>query len=529
MAEQTLPKERSAGTRDQQLAMIDVMIITYNESLNLPHCLEALQGWTNRIFVIDSGSNDGTQDIARSYGAEVIHHDWPGYAQQKNWGLSNLPFDADWILIVDADEVITDKVRERLVEIASRPAEEVPENGFYINRLTYFMDQPIRYCGYFPSWNLRFFKHGKGYYESREVHEHVIIDNPVGYIKEPMIHHDRRGLEHYVAKHNRYSTLEARTIFLEMWSPNANGSEANVTPDTRRRRWLKRHIMPHAPFPGMWRFIYLYILRLGILDGRAGLEFCKFISMYDSLVALKLRDLRRMAKKKQLKVTSAADSPSRGLVLAEGDDPVAQQVTSNGRLAPAAETDRQMDTEGDEQGVTQMQPEASPWTFKEKVGRAIWMLIGRPIFRMSFHNWYGFRARLLRLFGARVGQGVAIRPTANIEVPWMLEIDDDATVGDYAILYSLGLIRIGKRSIISQYAHLCAGTHDYADRTFKLIRTPVTIGDDAWIGADAFIGPGVTVGKLTVVGARSSTYKDLPPRQVCVGNPAKPIKERVLR
>ena len=111
----------------------------------------------------------------------------------------------------------------------------------------------------------------------------------------------------------------------------------------------------------------------------------------------------------------------------------------------------------------------------------------------------------------------------------MIEIDDDATVGDHAILYSLGPIRIGKRSIISQYAHLCAGTHDYADHTFRLIRSPVTIGDDVWIGADSFIGPGVNVGSLSVVGARSSTYKSLPAGQVYVGNPAKRIKERVLQ
>ncbi len=84
------------------------------------------------------------------------------------------------------------------------------ENGFFINRLTYFLGRPIRHCGYFPSWNLRFFKRGKGFYEDREVHEHVVIEDPVGYVQEPMLHDDRRGLEHYVAKHNRYSTLEAR-------------------------------------------------------------------------------------------------------------------------------------------------------------------------------------------------------------------------------------------------------------------------------------------------------------------------------
>jgi acetyltransferase-like isoleucine patch superfamily enzyme/glycosyltransferase involved in cell wall biosynthesis len=517
---------------------IDVMIITFNEALNLPHCLAALQGWTSKVFVIDSGSTDGTQDIARNYGASVVHHDWPGYSRQKNWGLEFLPFAGDWVLIVDADEVITSDVRTRLVEIASRPVDDVAENGFFINRLTFFMGKAIRHCGYFPSWNLRFFKRGKAWYEDRVVHEHMVIDDPVGYIDEPMIHDDRRGLEHYVAKHNRYSTLEAKALFDEIRGRRDEHRQANITKDTRRRRWVKRHIMPYMPFPGLWRFLYMYILRLGILDGKAGLEFSRFISLYDSLVSLKLRELRRQARVSGGETRIALDAGGSGLAFAEGSDPLippalraarAAGSKLNGEPAGAARPSGFDDRRLAEGQYTQMQPEASPWSFREKVGRAVWMLMGKPIFRMSFHNWYGFRARWLRLFGARIGSGVAIRPTVNIEVPWMVEVDDDATIGDHAILYSLGKIHIGKRSIISQYAHLCAGTHDYADHTFRLLRTPVNIGDDVWVGADAFIGPGVHVGSLSVVGARSSTYKDLPEHQVCVGNPAKPIKERVLR
>lgn len=501
--------------------MIDVLIIAFNESANLPSCLGALAGWTRKVFVIDSGSTDGSQEMARSYGAEVVHHNWEGYARQKNWGLDNLPFESDWILIVDADEIITPEVKRRLVEIASQPTDTIRENGFFINRITYFMGRPIRHCGYFPSWNMRFFKRGKGHYEDRAVHEHVIIKDPVGHIREPMIHDDRRGLEHYFAKHNRYSTLEARAIFDEIYGgQQRTQDEANVTRDTRLRRWLKRHIMPHAPFPGLWRFLYMYVLRLGLFDGRAGFEFCKFISTYDSLVALKFRELRRLAREEEAESARAMEAPAHGLSTAEGDDPLARPRPSS---HPAA-TARAIPA-GD---VTQMHPEASPWTLREKIGRALWMLVGRPIFRISFHNWYGFRAVLLRIFGAKIGRGVALRPSVNIEVPWMLDIRDDATIGDYAILYSLGRITVGRRAIISQYAHLCAGTHDYADHTFKLIRSPVTIGDDVWIGADAFIGPGVTVGALSVVGARSSTYKDLGSKQVFVGNPAKPIKERIL-
>ena len=202
---------------------------------------------------------------------------------------------------------------------------------------------------------------------------------------------------------------------------------------------------------------------------------------------------------------------------AERDDSMCPEDSQSPDAAPAPEP------------PMQMRPQPSTWTFQEKLGRAIWMLLGRPIFRISFHNWHRVRRALLRLFGARIGKGVSIRPTVKIEIPWLLEIDDGATIGDYAILYNLGKIKIGKRSVISQYAHLCAGTHDYTMHSFPLIRAPITIGDDVWIGADAFIGPGVHVGSLSVLGARSSAYKDLPQKQVFVGNPARPIKERVLR
>jgi acetyltransferase-like isoleucine patch superfamily enzyme/glycosyltransferase involved in cell wall biosynthesis len=491
------------------------MIITFNEELNLPHCLESVMGWTNQVFVVDSGSTDQTVEIARNFGAQVVHHDWPGYAEQKNWGMENLPLESPWLLIVDADEIITPKLRKMLIEVANKPVDQVEENGFFINRLSYFLDRPIRHCGYFPSWNMRFFKRGKGRYEDRKVHEHIVIDDPIGKIKEPMLHEDRRGLEHYFAKHNRYSTLESQQLFYEITNPHLHTDVANVTAETRRRRWLKRHITQFVPLPSMWRFLYMYAIKLGVLDGTAGFEFCRFIATYDSMVALKLRELLRQRKRSERLAKDMPPTASSSLSLPEGSEPAGIRRDTP---VPAPQVD-----------VMQLHPEASPWSFKEKLGRAVWMLLGKPIFRISFHNWYGFRARMLRLFGARIGSGVAIRPTVNIEIPWMVEIDDDTTVGDYAIIYSLGKVTIGKRSIISQYSHLCAGTHDYADHAFKLIRAPISVGSDVWIGTDAFIGPGVAVGNLSVVGARSSVYKDLPAKMVCVGNPAKVIKERDLR
>ncbi len=172
-------------------------------------------------------------------------------------------------------------------------------------------------------------------------------------------------------------------------------------------------------------------------------------------------------------------------------------------------------------------PESSRWTTREKIGRALWMLLGRPAFRLTFHNWYGVRRAILRAFGANVAAGARVRPTANIEIPWNITLGENCVVGDHAILYSLGRITVGDRAIISQYAHLCAGTHDFTRPEFPLLRPPVTIGEDAWIAADAYVGPGVTVGARAVLGARSSAFKDLAPDTIHAGSPARAVRPRL--
>jgi putative colanic acid biosynthesis acetyltransferase WcaF len=168
----------------------------------------------------------------------------------------------------------------------------------------------------------------------------------------------------------------------------------------------------------------------------------------------------------------------------------------------------------------------SPWTTRHKVGRLLWAVTYALVFRRTFHNWYGLRAAILRRFGARVGRNVRVRRTARIEIPWNLTLGDDVSIGDEAILYSLGPVTVGARSFLSQYAHLCAGTHDGTRSDYPLIRAPITVGEDCWIAADAFVGPGVSIGDRTIIGARASVFSDIPPDVIAVGNPAKPIKPR---
>lgn len=170
----------------------------------------------------------------------------------------------------------------------------------------------------------------------------------------------------------------------------------------------------------------------------------------------------------------------------------------------------------------------SSWTTTEKIARVLWMFAQATLFRWSFHNMYRWRRFLLRRFGASVGKHVRVRPTVRIEIPWNVRLGDGCIVGDFATLYSLGPITIGRGAVVSQLSYLCAGTHDYTQRSFDLLTPPVTIGDEAWVAADCFIGPGVTVGDRSVIGARSSVFKDVPPDVIAAGSPAKVIKAREL-
>jgi putative colanic acid biosynthesis acetyltransferase WcaF len=137
-------------------------------------------------------------------------------------------------------------------------------------------------------------------------------------------------------------------------------------------------------------------------------------------------------------------------------------------------------------------------------------------------------AFVLGLFGAKLGRGCHIYPRAIIWAPWNLTADDEAAVADGAIIYNQAPIHLGRRVVISQGAHLCAGTHDYEDATFPLVTKPINIQDHAWVAAEAFIHPGVTIGEGAVIGARAVVTRDMPAWMVCAGHPCEPIKPRNL-
>lgn len=156
----------------------------------------------------------------------------------------------------------------------------------------------------------------------------------------------------------------------------------------------------------------------------------------------------------------------------------------------------------------------------------LWWLVQATFFRWSPQALYGWRRSLLRLFGAKIGEGVIIRPTAEITYPWKLTIGNHCWVGDYATLYTLGEIEIGDNACVSQHCYLAAATHDYTRPTFDMLDKKITIEPEAWLATRVFVAPGVTIGRGAVVGACSAVFNDVPAMMVCTGNPARPLRPR---
>ena len=164
-----------------------------------------------------------------------------------------------------------------------------------------------------------------------------------------------------------------------------------------------------------------------------------------------------------------------------------------------------------------------PLGFRGRSGATVflWQIVQGSLFACSPQFAYGWRRFLLRAFGARIGRGVKVRPSARITYPWKIEIGDRSWVGDHAELYSLTLIRIGADTVVSQKSYLCAGSHDYRRPDFAMTPGPIEIGDQCWIAADVFIAPGVTIGAGAVVGARSSVFSDIEAGALAFGSPAR--------
>jgi glycosyltransferase involved in cell wall biosynthesis len=258
---------------------VSVIIPVRNEAKNLPRCLQAL-GEAGEVYVIDSQSTDDTVEIARAHGAKVVQFHYPGgWPKKRQWAMNTLPLAYDWILLLDADEILTPQLAQEIRAAIQDPA----INGYFIQLRIWFLGRVLNH-GDVALWKMSLFRRGKGKYECRlkeqdasmadmEVHEHVIVDGRTARLHAPLLHRNVESLSRYIQKHDEYSNWESRVLLQP--PSDAELPPAFAGTQAQRRRWLKRKLfaLPGSP---VLLFLYRYILRCGFLDGVPGLIYCAF-------------------------------------------------------------------------------------------------------------------------------------------------------------------------------------------------------------------------------------------------------------
>ena len=171
----------------------------------------------------------------------------------------------------------------------------------------------------------------------------------------------------------------------------------------------------------------------------------------------------------------------------------------------------------------------SPHPLGNRIGRVLWEIVWWLLFRWSLRPCHAWRRMLLRAFGAKIGRRVHVYPSCRIWAPWNLTMGDYACLADHVDCYCVAPIAIGEHSTISQYSYLCTATHDHRQTTMPLVLKPIIIEDQVWVCADVFVAPGIRIAQGAVVGARSTATQHVRPWTIVAGNPAKFLKERVLK
>ena len=269
-------------------ASISVLVPTLNEERNLAGCLESV-AWADEVIVFDSHSQDRTLSIAAEAGARVVQRQFDDFATHKNWALDEIDFRHSWIFILDADERVTPALEVEIRQVIENPAAKA---GYYIARRNIFAGKWVRWANMYPDHQLRLIQRGRCRYEPRIVHEHMICDGATGVLEAPVAHHDYKGIERYIDRHNTYSGLEAVAVARWLRGLDGRGLPSDILgTGPERKRAIKQFAYRYMPARPFVYFLYMYLIRLGFLDGRIGLRYCLLRFFYELQVDLKLLEL----------------------------------------------------------------------------------------------------------------------------------------------------------------------------------------------------------------------------------------------
>lgn len=253
---------------------LSVIILTYNEALNLPTCLASLKLLDPEIFIVDSGSTDKTVEIAKQGNCQVFYNPWKNYAKQLNWGLENLPIKTPWIMRLDADERLTPELVEELKQTLPQTPEEI--TGYQVKRRVFFMGRWIRHGGYYPTWLLRVWRKGTGMCEQRWMDEHIVLSRgKVANLKHDIIDENHKGLNFWTDKHNRYADREVKDMLGSITNGKDDLLKENQHSQASQRRWIKTNFYGRSPLfvRAFVYFLLRYFIGLGFLDGKEGMIF----------------------------------------------------------------------------------------------------------------------------------------------------------------------------------------------------------------------------------------------------------------
>jgi glycosyltransferase involved in cell wall biosynthesis len=272
------------------LTPFSIAILTRNEERALAGCLESVS-WAEDVAVFDSMSDDGTRDVAKAFGRPFYEHPFRDYAAQRMTCLATVPFRNDWVFFLDADERFTPELRD---EIQRSLAAAPPDLALMrVRRKDFFMGRWIRRTSGYPTWFGRLVRRGR-VTVSRPINERYEADGTVGLLMEHVIHYPFiNGIERWIERHNRYSSMEAAQLEQERGVGPAWRDFFAADPE-RRRRALKT-LAYRLPARPLVAFLYLYVFRLGFLEGRAGLEYARLRATYERMIDVKRLELRRRA------------------------------------------------------------------------------------------------------------------------------------------------------------------------------------------------------------------------------------------
>ena len=272
------------------MASVSVLILTKNEEQDLPGCLVSV-GFSDDIVVYDSCSTDRTQEIAASRGARIVERPFDNWASHQNWGLQNIAFRNSWVFYIDADERLTPEAAAELQSITS--SLDPRYVAYRIRRRDFFQGRQLRHVQTSP-WYIRFFRPEFVHYE-RLVNPITVVDGPVGDLQHPLDHYPfSKGLSHWIARHNSYSTFEAHQILQNRANQEPFSlSAAFFDRDFNRRRFHQKELFYRLPARPLIKFLLLYVLKRGFLDGRPGFTYALLQSIYEAMIVLKVQELEQ--------------------------------------------------------------------------------------------------------------------------------------------------------------------------------------------------------------------------------------------